>query len=209
MTTNQWPGPNERQVIVEMLEHRDSEHWGKCSELMRWLIIREIARYPVTFSADLVDEILQNAMLSVAINLRHFRSDSKLTTWLLPIARNRTIDTLRIHIRNIQTLAPLNHLIEGEESEEVTYELQILGSLEELCITNEELREVWAEISAYVDSHAKPERNRKIAEMVLHEGYSLEETAREVGVSPEVASYVIRTLRRHLKEKFRPSSPSE
>ena len=209
MTANQWPGPNEKQVIDEMMENRDSAHWTKCNELMKWLIIKEIGRYSITFSADFVDEVLQNAMMSVVINLHHFRSDSKLTTWLLTIARTRTIDALRLLIRNIQTNTPLNTLIEGEESEVVTYEYEITGNLEELCITEEELREVLAEMSVYIDSHAKPERNRKIAEMVLLKGYRLEESAREVGVSSAVASYVIRTLRQHLQEKFRTPPPPD
>ncbi len=203
MTANQWPGPHEKQVIAEMLENRDSAHWETCSELMKWLIIKEASKYPTPITADLVDEIRQNAMLSVVINLPHFRFESKLTTWLTTVAYTRTIDALRLYTRNIRTNTPLNNLIEGEESEVVAYEHEMPGTLEELCLASEELREVVAEISAYFDSHAKSERNRKIAKMVLLDGHTLEKTAREVGVSPAVASYVIRTLQRHLQEKFR------
>ncbi len=209
MTAYQWPGPHEKQVIDEMLENRDSAHWEKCSDLMKWLIIKEASKYTTPFTADLVDEIWQNAMLSVVINLPHFRFESKLTTWLVTIARTRTIDALRLHTRTIRTNAPLNTLIEGEESEEVAYGIEMSGILEEVCITGEELRAVLAEISVYISSHAKPERNRKIAEMVLFAGHTLEETAREVGVSSAVASYVIRTLRQHLQEKFRTPPPPE
>jgi RNA polymerase sigma factor (sigma-70 family) len=203
MTTNLWPGPHEKQVIAEMLENRDSAHWEKCNELMKWLIIKEAGKYSTPITADLVDEIRQNAMLSVVINLPHFRFESKLTTWLMPVARTRTIDALRLHTRNIRTNTPLNNLIEGEESEVVAYEYEMPETLEELCLASEELREVVAEISAYFDLHAKSERNRKIAKMVLLDGHTLEEAAREVGVSSAVASYVIRTLQSHLQEKFR------
>jgi RNA polymerase sigma factor (sigma-70 family) len=175
---------------------------------MKWLVIKEASKYSTPITADLVDEIRQNAMLSVVVNLPHFRFESKLTTWLMPIARTRTIDALRVHTRNIRENTPLNTLIEGEESEEVTYEIEMPGILEEVCITGEELRAVLAEIFVYVNSHAKPERNRKIAEMVLLAGHTLEEAAREVGVSSAVASYVIRTLRQHLQEKFRTPPPS-
>lgn len=207
MTANRWPGPHEKQVIAEMLDNRDSEHWKKCSELMKWFILRQANKLSVTLSADLVNEILQNAMMSVIINLPLFRFESKLTTWLMPIAYSRTIDALRFHTRNRQTNTPLNNLIEGEESEVVAYEYGIAGTLEEVCITSEELREVLAEISAYISSHAKPERNRKIVHMVFFEGHTLEEVAKEVGVSSAVASYVIRTLRQHLQESFRPQPP--
>src|SRR5438105_161034 len=127
MTPNQWPGPHEKQVIAEMLENRDSEHWTKCSQLMRWLILKETGKYPTPFSPDLVNEIVQNAMLSVVINLPNFRFESKLTTWLLPIARTRTIDGLRLQTRNTRTNTPLNNLIEGEESEVVAYEHEVPG----------------------------------------------------------------------------------
>ncbi len=209
MTANQWPGLNEKQVIAEMLKNRDSAHWEKCCELMRWFILQQANKLSVTLTADLVNEILQNAMVSVITGLPNFRADSKLATWLTTIAYTRTIDALRTSMRDKRVIPLQNHSKEDEENEAITYESEILRPLEEECIIDEELCEVLAEISAYIDSHAKPGRNRKIVEMVLLKGYSLEETAREVGVSSAVASYVIRTLRRHLEEKFRPPSSSE
>ncbi len=208
MAVNQWPGLNEKQAIDEMLENRDSVHWTKCSELMKGLVVRETGKYFPSFSANLVEEIWQNAMVSVITGLPDFRSESKLPTWLTKIAYTRTIDALRCRKRNIQTNAPLTDLIEGEETEVVTYEPAVSGTLEEMCITREGLREVLVEISAYIDSHAKPERNRKIVQRVIFEGQTLEEAAKEAEVSSAVASYVIRTLQRHLQEKFRSSSLS-
>lgn len=209
MIANQWPGPNEKQVIDEMLENRDSVHWTRCSKLMKWLVLKQANKLSVTLSADLTNEIVQNAMVSVVTGLPDFHSHSKLTTWLTTVAYTRTIDVLRSRKRSMQTNTTLTSLVEGEETEVVTYEPETSGSLEEICTTREELREVLAEISAYIRSHASPERNRKIADMVLLEGRTIEEAAREIGVSSPVASYFIRTLRRHLEEKFRPSSPSK
>lgn len=209
MAANQWPGPNEKQIIVEMLEDRDSEHWGKCSEFMKGLVLKESSKYFPHLSPDLVEEVCQNAMVSVVTGLPDFRAESKLTTWLTVIAYRRTIDALRFRKRNIQTYTTLTNLIEDEETEVVTYELEVSGTLEEICTTSEKLREVQAEISAYIDSHASSERNRKIADMVLFEGHTLEEAAREVGVTAAVASYFIRTLRGYLEEMFGPSSSSE
>ena len=70
------------------------------------------------------------------------------------------------------------------------------------------VREVLAEISAYINSHAHPERNRKIAEMVLLNEFTIAEAAREVGVSPGVANYVIKTLRNHILTSKKDNPPS-
>lgn len=199
-----WPEPHERQVVFEMLADHDSGHWHKCNELMRWLIMRQVNKLSVILPVYLIDDILQNAMMSVLINLPLFRFESRLTTWLMSIAYSRTIDALRLYTRNMRASAPLSHQMEGEESEVVAYEYEMSINLEEICTSSEELREVVAEVSTYINSHAKTERNRKIVQMVLFEGHTLVEAAREVGVSPAVASYVIRTLRQHLLEKFRP-----
>jgi len=208
MTANQWPGPHEKQTVAEMLDNRDSAHWEKCNELMKWLILKEVGKYSIPFSADLVADILQNAMVSVVINLPHFRSESKLTTWLTTIAYTRTIDALRSRTQNIRKNAPLNNTIEGEESEEIPYGHEAPVTVEDECLMREALREVLAEIPIYINNRAKAERNGKIAKMVLLEGRTLEEAAQEVGVSAAVASYVIRTLRDHLYEKFRANPPN-
>jgi RNA polymerase sigma factor (sigma-70 family) len=203
MAGSHWPGPHEKQVVTEMLENHDSEHWEKCNELMRWLILGQANKLSVVLSADLVDEILQNTMTSIVIHLPHFRFESKLTTWLMPIAYSRTIDALRMRSRDSRAISPPNNSLEEEENEVITRIHEIAATVEDECITNEELREVLAEIEIYINSHAKPERNRRIAEMVLLEGHTLEEVAQEVGVSSAVASYVIRSLRRHLREKIK------
>src|SRR5260370_40769127 len=76
MTANQWPGLNEKQVIAEMLKNRDSAHWEKCCELMRWFILQQANKLSVTLTADLENEILQNAMESVITGLPNLRDDS-------------------------------------------------------------------------------------------------------------------------------------
>lgn len=202
-----WPESHEKQIVVEMLNNRDSDHWNKCSELMRWFILRQAYKLSVILSTDVVDEILQNAMMSVVTGLPQFRFESKLTTWLMPIAYSRTIDALRIRSRDSRTISPPNNSLEDEENEVIAYGHEISATIEDECMVHEELREVLAEIEIYTSTHAKTERNRKIVRMVLFEGRTLEEAAKELDVSAPVASYVIRSLQRYLREKFRPESP--
>lgn len=208
MTANQWPGPHEKQTVAEMLGNGDSEHWGKCSDLMRWFILLQASKLLATLSTDLVDEILQNAMVSVVTNLPRFRFESKLTTWLIQIAHSRTVDALRLLSRDKRIFSPPNNSLEDEETEEIDKFYEAPVTVEDECITREALREVLAEIPIYIKNRAKAERNGKIAKMVLLEGRTLEEAAQEVGVSAAVASYVIRTLRDHLYEKFRANPPN-
>lgn len=207
LSSRRWPGPDEKRIVVEMLQDGNSPHWERCRELMEVLV----SNFGATLPAERREDVVQKAMLSVVRDLPSFRFNSQLRTWLLSVAYHRVIDEKRLNrMSSSLSIANSNQLLTydgyGDETEIDTY-IPVVRAAEEECIVEEELREVMAEISAYIDSHAKPERNRKIVDMVLLKGRTLEEAAREVGTSSAVASYIIRSVRRHLQEKFRSEPP--
>ena len=73
---------------------------------------------------------------------------------------------------------------------------------EDVCIMNDDLRKALAALQEYVSTHAHPLRNGRILDMVMFEGRSLEAAAKAVGCSAPVASYVVRSAQRYVREKL-------
>jgi len=67
---------------------------------------------------------------------------------------------------------------------------------------HDDLRKALAALQEYVSTHANSIRNGRILDMVLFEGRSLEEAAKTVGCSAPVASYVVRSAQRYVREKL-------
>lgn len=198
-----WPGPDDRCVVNEMLRDPSSPHWESCYVFIRRLVDMAGADLPL----DLKEDVVQKAMLSVTHYLPSFRFNSQLRTWLVSIVHHRVADERRLNrqdqrYRSITSSDPLL-TDEDEDKPEIGTYVPIARAAEEECLIEETLREVTAEISKYINSHAHPERNRRLVEMVLFNGRTLEEAARATGTSPAVASYSIRSVRRYLQEKFR------
>lgn len=73
---------------------------------------------------------------------------------------------------------------------------------EEVCIMRDDLRKALAALQEYVSTHANAIRNQRILDMVLLEGHSLEEAAKAVGCSAPVASYIVRSAQRFVRESL-------
>lgn len=193
----QWSELNDEAVIEAMLINAESEHWNKCSAFIRYLIEKRFSNLSPQFQADTIQDIL----LSVHKNLPTFRYQSKFTTWLTAIARNRTIDVLRLHAEITRRERHLDDLPENHESDIESSTSNVPRTPEEIVLTKERIREVIIAIEVFLQLHTKPERNRQILQMVLFDGYSYEEAAQALGINAPVVGHVVRSARIYLDQK--------
>lgn len=194
----QWSELNDEAVIEAMLMNADSEHWNKCSAFIRYLIEKRFSNLSPHFQ----DDTIQDIMLSVHKSLPTFRYQSKFTTWLTSIARNRTIDVLRQQAEITWRERYLDDLPENHESDIESSASNVPRTPEEIVLTQERIQEAFATIETFLRLHAKYERNRQILQMVLIDGYSYEETAQIIGENAPVIGYIVRSARTYLDQKL-------
>jgi RNA polymerase sigma factor (sigma-70 family) len=194
---NQWFELNDKSVIETMLINTDSEHWGRCSEFIRYFIEHQFPN----LLQHLKDEAIQDTMLSVHRGLSTFRYQSNFTTWLATIARNRAIDALRRHTEITRWEEYPDDPPESNKDKAESSLTNRPRTPEEIVLTRERILETLAAIEAYLQMRANAERNRQILQMVLLEGKSYEETAQILGVPAPVVGYVARTARSYLRQE--------
>jgi RNA polymerase sigma factor (sigma-70 family) len=192
-----WPGRDDRIVVEEMLRDRTSGQWHECREFVKRLVQVQAKNTP----RDHWEDIIQDAMIRIDKYLRTFRYQCALRTWLFGIVRSCIIDTHRKFTRTGQFIAP-----PGDPHDDVALEYDEIDTdrthtAEDAYIMHDDLRKALVTLQEYVSTHANPSRNRRILDMVILEGRSLEEAAKAVGCSAPVAGYVVRSAQRYVREK--------
>ena len=99
-------------------------------------------------------------------------------------------------------MVPLGDPHEDAEHEGDDFSTNTPGTIEDICITRDDLGKALAALQEYVSTHANPIRNGQILYMVIFEDRSLEEVAKTVGCSAPVAGYVVRTAQRYVRGKL-------
>lgn len=112
---------------------------------------------------NLAEEVLQNVMLSVWKAAAGFRGDSKVTTWLIAIARNHAINARR---RRIPPPLPLNE----SEADHQTGPMEALMRNAERAEIHTALRQL-------------PEEQRETLELIFYHQLTGSEAAELLGVS--------------------------
>jgi RNA polymerase sigma factor (sigma-70 family) len=191
-----WPGTDDKTVVEEMIRDYLSEHWHECHEYIKKNIRKQAKNIP----QDDWEDLAQNVMLQVHHSLPGFRHDCKLTTWLFQITRNSTIDTHR-KLTNIGRVIASSDPHESVEHETDSSPGGIHEKPEDLSILREELSNAIDALKEYVATHANPERNGRILDIVIFEGSSLEKAAQAVGCSAAVAGYIVRQAQRFARGK--------
>lgn len=193
----QWPGPEDASVINAMLNDSSSHHWSKCQIYVNELVLKLASN----FSADVKEEIAQNAMFCIVRYLPNFKRKCRLTSWIVRIVHTRIADAGRIRQANFRRQALLpNDPDENKENEAYISKIRSPKTVEEECVVREVLREANIALLEYLSTHSKPEINTRILEMYIA-GFSQEDIARKLHMPTPNVGYVIRSVQRFLREK--------
>jgi RNA polymerase sigma factor (sigma-70 family) len=193
-----WPGGDDRIIVQEMLRDRTSGQWYECREFVKRLVQVRAKNIP----QDHWDDLVQDAMMRVDKYLLTFRYQCKLSTWLFGIVHSCIIDAHRKFTRTGQFIAPPGDAPDDVEREYDEIDANTTRTAEEICIMHDDLRKALTALQEYVSTHANPIRNGRILDMVMFESRSLEAAAEAVGCSAPVASYVVRSAQRYVREKL-------
>ncbi len=193
-----WLGADDRTVVEEMLRDRKSGQWYECREFVKKLVQVQAKNIP----KDHWEDIVQDAMIRVDKSLLTFKYQCTLKTWLFGIVRSCIIDAYRKSNRAGQFMAPPGDPHDDVEREDDAFTANVPGTVEDECITHDELKKALAALQEYASTHANPLRNGRILDIVIFEGRSLEEAAKAVGCSAAVAGYVVRSAQRYVREKL-------
>jgi RNA polymerase sigma factor (sigma-70 family) len=198
-----WPEVADRIVVEEMLRDLQSEQWRKCFEFVKKLVQLQANNIP----QDHWDDLVQDAMIKINRSLHTFQYHCTLKTWIFGIVRSCIIDDYRKATRARQFTAIPGDSQENLERDGDAINSSHITTVEDACITREALEEAIKALQDYVSTHANEERNRRILDMILVEGSSLEEAGKMVGCSAPVAGYIVRSAQRYVRERFREKHP--
>src|SRR5579859_2271955 len=190
---NKWPGPDEKQVVTQMLTDPYCDHWRECH--LFFVHLNQLSRLP----EDMHEDVAQNALLSVINNLPAFRFDCKFSTWLVYVARSRITDARRELTRANKQISIPNEPLDDDGNEPGELVFQEPHTPEEICIQHENLAEFVSALRVYINQHANPERNWQILEKHFLEQYTVDEIARVLGVNAPVVRYTINSFKSQLK----------
>lgn len=192
-----WPGADDRLIVEEMLSNERSKQWDECYEFVKKLVYVQAKN----IHKDHWDDIVQDAMLKISRSLPAFRHQCRLKTWLFRVVRSCIIDIHRKTSHAGQLMTALDDPHDDNEREGEAFTTHNILSAEDEYIIHDDLKEALKGLQAYVSTHANPQRNEHILEMVLLEEQSLEKAAKDVGCSAPVVGYVVRSAQRHVRER--------
>lgn len=194
----QWPGYDDRSVVTEMLANGLSPHWEKCENY----VLRYIQRKFPSLQAHLQNEAKQETMVAIHLSLAEFRFESRLTTWVVTIARHKVIDIQRKLKIDDQWMISSKDDPENSETEENIFRIDVSSSPVENLLIIEELEEIRAALHEFIEQHKHQARNTLIIRLVMYEERSCEETARILQLKAPLVSYVVREARKFLAKRF-------
>lgn len=193
-----WPGADEKIVIEEMLRDSTSGHWYECNEFVKKRISLQAKNIP----QDCWEDIANDSMMRISRYLHTFRTQSKLTTWIISIVHSCIVDAYR-KIPYKEQFVPLP----GDPHDDVTHVSESFIARNALTAEDEyliedELKNALKALDEHVSLHRNKDRNKQIIDMVFRDGRSQAEVARAMGCSAPVVNYVIREAQRYVREKL-------
>jgi RNA polymerase sigma factor (sigma-70 family) len=191
------PEMDERAIAREMMHDKDSEHWKACNNFVNHCVHAKATNIPIDYHEDIAQEV----MYKIERGLPGFRCESTLKGWVNIIIERCIIDAhrkLQNEVPYASHLAISAHDSDPEGEEPGTSEAK---SAEDAFLINDEIRNGWAALLEYANTHANPIRNQLIIRMVIYEGRTYAEAAKAAGCSEPVVGYVVREAQRYAREK--------
>lgn len=177
---------NERELIARCVAG-DNKAWrqflNSYGKLIYGTITALLGKFSITEPAvaeDIFAGVIERLLADNCAALRGFKSNSKFTTYLVSIARNRTYDHLRSLKRKptVPLSAPLGTSADGED-DDLEAVLHAAGDLAHELEVALSLEEVLAHVSA---------EDGLILKLHYIEGLKDREVAELLGVSPDAVS---------------------
>lgn len=204
MTTGEpddkWPGPDDKQVVDEMLSSCDSPHWGQCLDFIRELVQTK------GLPADVQDDVIQNAITAVIKHLPDFSYKGRLKNWLGVVAHRHGINEYRRRKLDKQWLKQPDDRTETSADVLSHVDREVSNSPptpEQLYLRRERATEIIEVLQGYLSSHKDAEQRRILLQKALFEDYSDKEVARLLCISPEMVGYIRRSALRYLREHLK------
>ncbi len=172
------PKYNESELL-EMLRRQDRKAFNylydNYSDALYGVVLK------VVRTEETAQDLLQEIFVKIWKNIAQYDSSKgKLFTWMLNIARNTSIDYLRVNRLEIQDIDSAVYVVEQSQT---VYE----------ALDNKELREVVSQL--------KPEQQTLI-EMVYWGGYTHEEAAQRLDMPLGTVKTRVRSALRDLRKFF-------
>lgn len=131
----------------------------------------------LTRSPDLAEEVLQETMMAVWKGAKRFKGRSKVTTWLLGIAKNQAYNLLRMEERGKRLPDATDHV--PDPAGEAQMSVRVERALDTL-----------------------PEAQREVLHLVFYENLTVRETAELLGVPEGTVKSRMHHARRKLAKEL-------
>ncbi len=183
---------NERAVIADLQENRNSEYWQVCRLYIEHIVKSDHHSGLLEY---LKEDVVQETLISVFTHLRTFSYKGQFTTWLMIIARIRLNDAIRRQQRIKRHETDLEFLL--KEEEEAKDSRVLSNPPEEAALINEQLQASLEAMQAFL--WKQKGRDRMILQQVFFDGHGYRQTARLIGIPVSTIGHTIHAAREYVK----------
>ncbi len=155
--------------------------------------------YRMTGNADDAEDLTQEVFVRMYTNIRSFRAESSLSTWLFRIAGNLCVDAFRRHKKERGLVHSLDAPIGGDEEEGATRDVPDWSNEPDLMLSRKEL-------GSHIQAALEKLPPKLRSAVVLHdiEGLAYEEIAQLEQIPLGTVKSRIFNARVSLREHLRP-----
>lgn len=187
-----WPGPDEAQVIAEMIADHGSPHWEDCDALVARLVHKRASN----LGEEACKDIRQRVMIVICVALPGFKGQSRLIYWIGFIITAQISNYLRDERRQSRGAASLD--ARDERGDGLYSEVAAPLDIERLVALSDLICRIIRAIETYVATSSRnPERDAEIIARWL-DSVKRDAIAAELDLAPYIVSNVIYQLKRHL-----------